>query len=84
MLVFGIILMVIGAIVAWAVPGIWQVEGFDWTLIGYIVLAAGALLTIFGIVQLVKRGRTTETAHTEVDPATGTRTDHVERRDDLI
>lgn len=83
MLVFGIILMVIGAIVAWAVPGIWQVEGFDWTLIGYILLAAGVVLVIFGIVQLVRRGRTTTTKHTEVDPATGTRTDHVERRDDL-
>lgn len=83
MLVFGIILMVIGAIVAWAVPGIWQIQGFDWAMIGYIVLAAGVLLTIFGIVQLVRRGRTTKTTHTEVDPGSGTRTDHVERRDDL-
>ncbi|GGD46287.1 hypothetical protein GCM10010915_29450 [Microbacterium faecale] len=83
MLVFGIILMVIGAIVAWAVPGIWRLEGFDWALIGYILLAAGAVLTILGIVQLVRRGRATTTTHTAVDPAAGTRTDHVERRDDL-
>ena len=31
---------------AWAVPALWEVEGANWALIGYILLGAGALLTV--------------------------------------
>lgn len=81
---FGIFLMAVGAIVAWAVPGLWQVEGANWALIGYILLGAGALVTLIGIVMSVSRGRTSQVSRSSVDPATGTRVERTERRDDVV
>ncbi|WP_413318947.1 DUF6458 family protein [Agrococcus sp. 1P02AA] len=81
---FGIFLMAIGAIVAWAVPALWQVDGVDWALIGYILLGAGALITIIGIAVSARSGRTSQVSRSSVDPSTGTRVERTERRDDLI
>ena len=81
---FGIFLMALGAIIAWAVPGLWQVDGANWTLIGYILLAAGALVTIIGIVMAASRGRSTQVSRSSVDPATGSRIERTERRDDVL
>ncbi|WP_306232191.1 DUF6458 family protein [Agrococcus beijingensis] len=81
---FGIFLMAVGAIVAWAVPALWAVEGANWTLIGYILLAAGALVTLFGIIMAARAGRSTSVSRSRVDPDTGTRVERTERNDDLL
>lgn len=81
---FGIFLMAVGAIVAWAVPALWQVDGANWSMIGYILLGAGALITIIGIVMAANRGRTSQVSRSSVDPDTGTRVERTERRDDVI
>ncbi|GAA3610939.1 DUF6458 family protein [Agrococcus terreus] len=81
---FGIFLMAVGAIVAWAVPALWQVDGANWTLIGYILLAAGALVTLIGIIMAARSGRTSQVTRSAVDPDTGTRVERTERRDDVI
>jgi membrane protein implicated in regulation of membrane protease activity len=81
---FGIFLMAVGAIVAWAVPALWQVDGANWTLIGYILLGAGALITLIGIVMMASRRRSTEVSRSTVDPALGTRVERTERRDDVV
>lgn len=83
MLGFGIFLLALGAIVTFAVPGLWQVPGVDWMLIGYIVMGAGLLVTIAGAVQMA-RGRSRTVRSTSVDPATGGRVDRVDRRDDVV
>lgn len=84
MLGFGIFLLALGAIVTFAVPGLWQVPGVDWMLIGYIVMGAGLLVTIAGAVQLARGGRSRTVRSTSVDPGTGERVDRVERRDDVV
>lgn len=81
---FGIFLMALGAIVAWALPGLWELEGANWALIGYILLGAGALITIIGIIMAASRGRTSQVSRSSVDPESGTRVERTERRDDVI
>lgn len=81
---FGIFLMAVGAIVAWAVPGLWEVEGANWALIGYILLGAGALVTLIGIILAANRGRTSQVTRSAVDPDSGTRVERTERRDDVV
>jgi len=72
----GIALIVIGAILAFALE--FQVAGIDIQLIGYILIAAGVVVTLLGIVFASRRRQTTATSRTSVDPATGER---VTRRD---
>jgi membrane protein implicated in regulation of membrane protease activity len=81
---FGIFLMAVGAIIAWAVPALWQVEGANWTLIGYILLGAGALVTLFGIIMAARAGRSSSISKSRVDPDTGTRVERTERNDDVL
>lgn len=81
---FGIFLMAVGAIVAWAVPALWTVEGANWALIGYILLGAGALVTLIGIIMASRSGRVSQVSRTAVDPDTGTRVQRTERRDDVL
>ena len=71
----GIALIVIGAILAFALD--FQVAGIDIQLIGYILIGAGVLVTIIGIVFASRRRSTVSTTRSAVDPATGER---VERR----
>lgn len=65
----GIFLIVIGAILAFALR--FQVAGVDIRLIGYILMAAGAFITILGIVLLTRRRSVVSTSRTAVDPASG-------------
>ncbi len=81
---FGIFLMAVGAIIAWAVPALWQVEGANWALIGYILLGAGALITLIGIIMNARSGRTSQVSRSRIDPETGTRVERTERRDDVL
>jgi hypothetical protein len=71
----GIALIVIGAILAFALD--FQVAGIDIKLIGYILIAAGVVVTIIGIAFASRRRSTVSTTRSAVDPATGER---VERR----
>ncbi|MET4157778.1 DUF6458 family protein [Agromyces sp. PvR057] len=66
----GIVLFVIGAILAFAVEV--SLDWIDLSTVGYILMGAGALVVILGIVLLARRRRTISTSQTSVDPATGT------------
>lgn len=63
----GIFLLVVGAILAFAVQD--SIAGVDLTMVGYIAMAGGAIALILALVMNRQR---THTSHTE----------HVERRDD--
>lgn len=67
----GIVLLVIGAILAFALNV--QVDWIDLHLVGYILMIAGAVGIILGIVLLSRRRRSVATTRTAVDPATGER-----------
>ncbi len=68
----GIVLIVVGAVLAFAVQ--LSVAGIDLTLVGYILLGAGALALILALVANQQR---TNTTHREVVD----RHDEVDRRD---
>jgi membrane-bound ClpP family serine protease len=67
----GIVLFVIGAILAFALQV--SVDWIDLQLVGYILMAAGAVVVIIGAVLLARRRRTVATSQTSVDPTTGDR-----------
>ncbi len=62
----GIVLFVIGAVLAFAVNV--QVSWVDLHLVGYILMGAGVLVFLIGIVFLLRRRSTTATTRT-VDSA---------------
>ncbi|WP_169582587.1 MULTISPECIES: DUF6458 family protein [Microbacterium] len=70
----GIALFAIGAILAFAVNV--TVEWVNLDMIGYILMAAGAVIFIVGIVLMMRRRRAESVTHT-VDPVAG---DRVTRR----
>ncbi|UJP10505.1 DUF6458 family protein [Microbacterium sp. KUDC0406] len=65
----GIVLFVIGAILVYALNV--QVSWIDLDLVGYILMGAGVLVFIIGIVMLMRRRRTDTITRTGVDPDTG-------------
>lgn len=67
----GIFLMVVGAILAFATD--FSVPGVDFHLIGYILMIAGAVGIILGIVLLTRRRSSVSTSRTAVDPTSGER-----------
>ncbi|MFB8893203.1 DUF6458 family protein [Microbacterium sp. NPDC006705] len=67
----GIALFVIGAILAFAVNV--EVEWVNLDLIGYILMGAGALIFLIGLVLMVRRRQTETVSRTAVDPASGQR-----------
>lgn len=71
----GVVLFVIGAILAFAVNV--DVEWADLDMIGYILMGAGAVLFVVGLILLAKRRRTDVVTRTETDPVAG---EHVSRR----
>ena len=75
----GIFLLVVGAILVWALDV--TVTGVDLTLVGYILLAAGALVTILGIVLMTRRRNSVSTTRTIADPVNG---EQVTRRENSI
>ena len=75
----GIFLLVVGAILVWALDV--SVTGVDLQLIGYILLAAGALVTILGLVLMTRRRNSVSTTRTIADPANG---EQVTRRENSI
>lgn len=67
----GIALFAIGAILAFAVNV--QVEWVNLDMIGYILMAAGAVIFIVGIVLMARRRQSDTVTRTAVDPAAGER-----------
>jgi nitrate reductase gamma subunit len=65
----GILLIVIGAILTFAINV--EVEWADLDLIGYILMGAGALVLLIGLVMLARRRRSDVVTTTQVDPAAG-------------
>jgi nitrate reductase gamma subunit len=62
----GIVLIVIGAILAFAVNV--QVPWIDLDLIGYILMGAGVVVVIIGIALLARRRTSTSVTRTSADP----------------
>lgn len=75
----GIFLLVVGAILVWAVD--LTVTGIDLQFVGYILLAAGALVVILGIVLMTRRRNSVTTTRTVADPVSG---EQVTRRENSI
>ncbi|KQQ10001.1 MULTISPECIES: DUF6458 family protein [Rathayibacter] len=65
----GIFLLVVGAVLAFAVDV--QVSGIDLALIGYILMAAGAVGLVLGLVLMTRRRQAVSTTRSAVDPASG-------------
>jgi hypothetical protein len=80
----GVVLFVIGAILAFALN--FQVDWVNLDLVGYILMGAGVVVFLIGIVLLARRRRTIATSHTSVDPRTGdaVRRDETSAPDDTI
>jgi len=66
----GVALFVIGAILAFAVD-IDLGGAVDISLIGYILMIAGAVVFVLSLVLLLRRRSTVSTTRTAVDPASG-------------
>jgi len=62
----GIVLFVIGAILAFALNV--QVDWVNLDLVGYILMGAGLVVALIGIVLLSRRRRSDVVTHTAVDP----------------
>ncbi|KQX07988.1 MULTISPECIES: DUF6458 family protein [unclassified Leifsonia] len=65
----GIVLFVIGAILAFALNI--EVDWVDLHLIGYILMIAGVVGIILGIVLITRRRSSVSTTRSAVDPASG-------------
>jgi len=72
----GVALVVIGAILYFAVHV--SVAGIDIPTVGLILMAAGAIVFVIGLILLFGRRRSVSVSRSNVDPATGER---IERRD---
>lgn len=70
MVVGGILLFVVGAILAFGVS--FAVPGVSLPIVGGILMAAGLVLFIVGVVQITRRRGATTVERTAVDPASGT------------
>ncbi|HSP52493.1 MAG TPA: DUF6458 family protein [Cryobacterium sp.] len=66
---FGIFLLVVGAVMVFALNI--AVDWMDVELVGYILMAAGAVITILGIVLLTRKRSSVTTTRSAVDPASG-------------
>ncbi|APZ34586.1 MULTISPECIES: DUF6458 family protein [Microbacterium] len=74
----GIALIVIGAILVFAI-NVDTSQFVDLDMIGYIMMAAGAVVLLLGLVFLFRR-RSTEQVTRTVDPAVGERVTRTESR----
>ncbi|WP_127793766.1 DUF6458 family protein [Agromyces sp. LHK192] len=65
----GIVLFVIGAILAFALNA--TVDWIDLQLVGYILMGAGFVVALLSLILMARRRRTVTTSRTAVDPASG-------------
>ncbi|MFO7689453.1 MAG: DUF6458 family protein [Cryobacterium sp.] len=62
---FGIFLFVVGAILVWALEV--TVTWIDLEFVGYILMAAGALVAALGLVFMTRKRRSVSTTRTSAD-----------------
>lgn len=78
----GIFLFVVGAILVFALNVSVDVINLD--LVGYILMAAGAVITILGLVLMTRKRSTVTTTRSAVDPASGEQvTRHENKANDI-
>lgn len=75
----GIFLIAVGAILTFAVNV--DVQWVDLDMIGYILMAAGVVVVIIGIILAFRKRKSVVTRREGVDPRTGNRYDSTERGD---
>jgi Domain of unknown function (DUF6458) len=75
---FGIFLFAVGAILAFAVQV--SVEWIALTTVGYILMAAGTVMVVLGVVMMARKRSSVTTQHTHVDTANG---EQVTRRESV-
>lgn len=80
LLVFGIVLLVVGAIMKYAVSA--TTSGFNINKAGLILLLVGAGVSVVSLFIVAMGGRSTSTMRTEVRE-TPTGQERIEQRDDL-
>jgi hypothetical protein len=78
----GIVLIVIGAILAFAINV--QVSWIDLDLVGYILMAAGIVVFLISLVTVFRKRSSSTTTRTSIDPARGDRVTDRETRDDVL
>jgi hypothetical protein len=78
----GIFLVVVGAILVWALN--FSVDWIDLDLVGYILMGAGVVIIILGIVLLTRKRNSVSTTHSVVDPVNGEQVTRQERSIDDI
>ena len=67
----GVVLFVIGAILAFAVNV--QLDWINLDLIGYILMGAGVVVFVIGLILMMRRRSTERVTRTAVDPVAGER-----------
>lgn len=67
----GIFMFVLGAILAFALNI--QVDWIDINLVGYLLMGAGVVVTLIGLVLMARKRQSVTTVRSDVDPATGSR-----------
>jgi uncharacterized membrane protein len=77
----GIFLLVVGAILTFAVHT--TVAGISLLIVGEILMGAGVLVVILGIALLFRKRRSSDTTRISNDPVNGNQTTQRERRDDV-
>lgn len=65
----GIVLFVIGAVLVFAINV--EVEWVNLDMVGYILMGAGFLVFLIGIILMARKRQSVTTVHSGVDPATG-------------
>lgn len=65
----GIFLFVVGAVLVWALN--LSVTWIDLDLVGYIMMGAGAVIFVLGLVHVFRKRSTVSTVRTIADPANG-------------
>lgn len=75
----GILLIVIGAILTFALN--FSVSWIDLDLVGYILMAAGVIIVIIGIILIVRKRKTVVETRSGIDQRNGQQINSTERRD---
>lgn len=65
----GIFLFVVGAVLVWALNV--SVTWIDLDLVGYIMMGAGAIIFVLGLIYTFRKRSTVSTVRTISDPANG-------------
>ncbi|KFF60164.1 hypothetical protein JF66_06070 [Cryobacterium sp. MLB-32] len=65
----GIFLFVVGAVLVWALNV--SVTWIDLDLVGYIMMGAGAVIFVLGLIYMFRKHSTVSTVRTIADPSNG-------------